>query len=80
MRLWDLCDGACLRTLWGERKYDRLDITGLTGSPQANGRRFWLLANRETERCECCRSQRMQNRERKIDFGGPPLARITWIR
>jgi WD40 repeat protein len=31
IRLWEVRGGACLRTLPIERRYERLDITGLTG-------------------------------------------------
>ncbi len=31
VRLWDASTGACLRTLQSDRRYERLDITGLTG-------------------------------------------------
>jgi hypothetical protein len=33
--LWDLKSRACLRTLRAERRYERLDITGLTGVTSA---------------------------------------------
>ena len=42
VRLWDVRDGTCLHTLRGERSYDRLDITGLTGVTAAQ--RAALLA------------------------------------
>jgi WD40 repeat protein len=31
VRLWDATTGACLRTLRSDRRYEHLDITGLTG-------------------------------------------------
>jgi WD40 repeat protein len=34
-RLWDTRSGACLRTLRSDRRYERLDITGLTGVTEA---------------------------------------------
>jgi WD40 repeat protein len=30
-RLWETADGTCLRTLRSDRRYERVDITGLTG-------------------------------------------------
>jgi WD40 repeat protein len=42
VRLWDVHSGACLHTLRGDRSYDRLDITGLTGVTA--GQRAALLA------------------------------------
>jgi hypothetical protein len=35
VRLWEVRSGACLHTLWGDRRYERLDITGLTGVTDA---------------------------------------------
>ncbi len=35
VRLWDTSSGACLRTLRSDRRYERLDITGLTGVTEA---------------------------------------------
>ena len=35
VRLWTVGSGACLRTLRDERRYERLDITGLTGVTEA---------------------------------------------
>src|SRR5918911_67269 len=35
VRLWDARSGACLRTLRSDRRYQRLDITGLTGRTAA---------------------------------------------
>jgi WD40 repeat protein len=42
VKLWEVSSGACLRTLRGDRRYERLDITGLTGVTQAQ--RTALLA------------------------------------
>jgi WD40 repeat protein len=35
IRLWEPSSGACLRVLRAERRYERLDITGLTGVNEA---------------------------------------------
>jgi WD40 repeat protein/transcriptional regulator with XRE-family HTH domain len=35
VRLWDARSGVCLRTLRDERRYERMDITGLTGITEA---------------------------------------------
>ena len=42
VRLWEASSGACLRVLRAERRYERLDITGLTGVTAAQ--RAALLA------------------------------------
>jgi WD40 repeat protein/transcriptional regulator with XRE-family HTH domain len=42
VRLWDASTGACLRILRAERRYERMDITGLTGVTAAQ--RAALLA------------------------------------
>jgi WD40 repeat protein len=42
VRLWEAQRGSCLRTLRPERRYERLDITGLTGITAAQ--RAALLA------------------------------------
>jgi WD40 repeat protein len=42
VRLWAAASGACLHTLRGDRRYERLDITGLTGVTAAQ--RAALLA------------------------------------
>jgi WD40 repeat protein len=42
VRLWEGGSGACLHTLRGDRSYDRLDITRLTGI--TTGQRAALLA------------------------------------
>jgi WD40 repeat protein len=42
VRLWDAASGACLRTLRGDRHYQRLEISGLTGVTEAQ--RAALLA------------------------------------
>ena len=35
VRLWEVTTGASLRTLRADRRYERLDITGLTGVTSA---------------------------------------------
>jgi len=42
VRIWAAASGACLRTIQPERRYERLDITGLTGVTDAE--RTALLA------------------------------------
>jgi WD40 repeat protein len=42
IKLWEVASGACLRTLRPDRRYERLDITGLTGVTAAQ--RAALLA------------------------------------
>jgi hypothetical protein len=42
LKLWEAGSGACLRTLRADRRYERLDITGLTGVTEAQ--RAALLA------------------------------------
>jgi WD40 repeat protein len=42
VRLWEAGSGACLRSLRAERRYERLDIMGLTGVTEAQ--RAALLA------------------------------------
>jgi WD40 repeat protein len=42
IRLWEAASGTCLRTLRADRRYERLDITGLTGVTAAQ--RATLLA------------------------------------
>jgi WD40 repeat protein len=42
VRLWEASSGAWLRTLRCDRRYERLDITGLTGVTEAQ--RAALLA------------------------------------
>ena len=42
VRVWDVKTGACLRTLSIDRRYQRVDITGLTGITDAQ--RSALLA------------------------------------
>jgi WD40 repeat protein len=42
VKLWDAGNGACLRTLRADRRYERLDITDLTGVTEAQ--RAALLA------------------------------------
>jgi WD40 repeat protein len=35
VKLWEVRSGACLRTLRNDRRYERMDITGLTGVTEA---------------------------------------------
>jgi WD40 repeat protein len=42
VRLWEAQSGSCLRTLRPERRYERLEISGLTGITDAQ--RTALLA------------------------------------
>ena len=42
VRLWEARSGTCLRTLRVDRRYERLDITGLSGVTEAQ--RTALLA------------------------------------
>src|SRR5262245_31570153 len=37
IRLWETGSGACLRILHGDRRYERVDITGLAGVTAARG-------------------------------------------
>jgi WD40 repeat protein len=48
VRLWEALSGSCLRILQPERRYERLDITGLTGITEAQ--RTALLALGAVER------------------------------
>jgi len=48
VRLWEASSGRCLRTLRPERRYERLEITGLTGVTDAQ--RTALLALGAVER------------------------------
>jgi len=48
VRVWQVATGACLHVLRGDRRYQRLDITGLTGVTEAQ--REALLALGATER------------------------------
>ena len=48
VRLWDAHTGACLRMLRPERRYERLDVTGLSGVTEAQ--RAALLALGAVER------------------------------
>ncbi len=41
-KLWDVASGACLRTVRSDRRYERMDITGLTGVTEAQ--RMTLLS------------------------------------
>ena len=45
VRVWDVISGTCLRTLRGDRRYERTDITGEPESRPRNGRPFWLWAH-----------------------------------
>ena len=35
VRVWDVTSGTCLHTLRSDRRYERADITGLTGITEA---------------------------------------------
>ncbi len=48
VRLWETPSGACLRVLRAERRYERMDITDLTGVTEAQ--RAALLARGAVER------------------------------
>ena len=48
LRIWDVPTGTCRHTLRGDRRYERLDITGLTGVTPAQ--RGALLALGAIER------------------------------
>jgi WD40 repeat protein len=48
VRLWDASTGTCIRTIQAERRYERLDVTGLTGVTDAQ--RKALLALGAVER------------------------------
>jgi WD40 repeat protein len=48
VRLWEARSGACLRTLRGDRRYEGMDIMGLTGVTEAQ--RAALLALGAVER------------------------------
>jgi WD40 repeat protein len=43
VKLWEAGSGACLRTLRADRRYERLDITGLTGVTEAQRRALVAL-------------------------------------
>jgi WD40 repeat protein len=43
VRLWEAPSGAHVRTLRAERRYERLDITGLTGITDAQRRALLAL-------------------------------------
>jgi WD40 repeat protein len=49
VKLWETKSGRCLRTVRAERRYERLDITGLTGVTDAQ--RAALLALGAVEQC-----------------------------
>ena len=46
-RLWETSTGSCLRTLRAERRYERLDITGLTGITEAQRQALLALGANE---------------------------------
>jgi WD40 repeat protein len=47
VRLWDTSSGMLLRTLRAERRYEGLDITGLTGLTEAQRRALLVLGAQE---------------------------------
>ena len=49
MRLWETPGGAQVRTLRAERRYERLDITGLTGITEAQRQALLTLGAVEDE-------------------------------
>ncbi|MDB5075542.1 MAG: translocation protein TolB, partial [Chloroflexi bacterium] len=42
-RLWEARSGACLQTLRSDRRYERLDVTGLTGVTEAQRAALFAL-------------------------------------
>ncbi len=50
VRLWEAPGGAPVRTLRAERRYERLDITGLTGITEAQRGALLALGAVEVER------------------------------
>jgi WD40 repeat protein/DNA-binding XRE family transcriptional regulator len=48
IRVWDVGTGACFRTLQSDRRYQRLDITGLTGITDAQRAALLALGAVET--------------------------------
>jgi WD40 repeat protein/transcriptional regulator with XRE-family HTH domain len=50
VRFWDVGSGACVRTLRADRRYERMDITGVTGISEAQ--REALIALGATEQAE----------------------------
>ena len=63
-RLWDVSTGECLRSFSTERRYERLDITGLTGVTEAE--RLNLIALGANDRTS-----------RRIDFQTAATATTT---
>jgi WD40 repeat protein len=49
VRLWDARSGTCLHTLRSERRYERLNITGLTGLTEAQRAGLMALGAIEQE-------------------------------
>ncbi|HVN54388.1 MAG TPA: hypothetical protein VMT46_08665 [Anaerolineaceae bacterium] len=49
MRLWETSSGVELRTLRAERRYERMDITGLSGITEAQRRALLALGAVEDE-------------------------------
>jgi hypothetical protein len=49
VRLWEAGSGACLRTLQADRRYERLDITGLSGVTDAQRAALLALGARDGE-------------------------------
>jgi WD40 repeat protein/predicted ATPase/transcriptional regulator with XRE-family HTH domain/Tfp pilus assembly protein PilF len=47
VRLWEACSGACLHTLRADRRYERLDITGLIGVTDAQRAALLALGARD---------------------------------
>jgi WD40 repeat protein len=43
VKLWETGSGACLRTLRSDRRYERLDTTGLTGVTEAQRAALFAL-------------------------------------
>src|SRR5258708_14880767 len=69
VRLWEVRSGACLHTLWGDRRYERLDITGLTGVTTAQ--RAALLSLGGTRRgAACCAVEQLELNRQTLGFGG----------
>jgi hypothetical protein len=50
VRLWDATSRTCLRTLRSDRRYERLDITGLTGVTDAQHAALLALGAVERQR------------------------------
>jgi hypothetical protein len=47
VRLWEAGSGACLHTLRSDRRYERLNITGLTGVTAAQRAALFALGATE---------------------------------